>query len=385
MTKKIADPILTLLSLLLVSAAACASEKDGSSIASFDTPGKSVKRIRCLLTQGGRVGWSPDGHSIVFDLRSPDGWYDVWRIDADGAHRRCLTSANPEISEHNGTPAWHPSGKHIMFTAADPALGGLESVPLARYLKSPGIGINNNLWLTDADGTRFWQLTQVQPRHGVLHPHFSPDGKKLLWSEIISPRFDRMGHWAIKVADLSFAGDEPVLRNISTMRPGNLQVYETHGFSPDGSTIVFSGIASGKHYYGFEIYTMNLLTGDLAMLTNDNEWDEHAHITPDGAQIVWASTRDIPQPKDGVTLQDTLENPPRMDLWLMNVDGSGKRRLTWLNEAGAPEYLGVPDGIGLGDLDIHPDGQRIVVKMRYGRQDMNILVELTPRGDRYHN
>ena len=56
---------------------------------------------------------------------------------------------------------------------------------LSNYIASPGIGVNNDLWITNADGSKFWQLTRVQNRYGTLHPQFSPDGKKMLWSELI--------------------------------------------------------------------------------------------------------------------------------------------------------------------------------------------------------
>jgi Tol biopolymer transport system component len=244
---------------------------------------------------------------------------------------------------------------------------------LQKYIGSPGVGISNNLWLMTADGSRFWQLTHVQPRHGALHPHFSHDGKKVVWSEIISPKLGQIGQWAIKLADFSIRDGQPHLENIQTLRPNDLQLYEMHGFSPDGRKILFSGVPQGGHYYDMEIYLMELGFRDAVRLTDNNEWDEHAHFTPDGNRIVWSSSRYIPQAK-GNTLQHTLQSPPRLDLWIMNTDGSDKQRLTGFNNPRASEYISVSGGVGVADLDWSPDGKRIIAKIRRGRGPAESIV-----------
>ncbi len=51
----------------------------------------------------------------------------------------------------------------------------------------------------------------------------------------------------------------------------NLQLYEVHGFSPDGQRVIFSSIEEGKYYYGMEIYVMDLTTGETVKLTDNTE------------------------------------------------------------------------------------------------------------------
>lgn len=203
----------------------------------------------------------------------------------------------------------------------------------------------------------------------MLHPHFSPDGKKLLWSEIISGRMVRVGHWAIKLADFSIENGQPRLSNIQTLRPGGLQLYETHGFSPDGRRILFSGIPEGQYYYDMEIYVLDVSSARLSRLTSNDEWDEHAHFTLDGRRVIWASSAGIPQRKTPGAL--------RLDYWIMNDDGSAQRRLTRFNDPAAPECR--PGGTVAADFDWGPDGRTAVAKLgAAGRGETTVLIRFEP-------
>ncbi|MBU7038719.1 MAG: PD40 domain-containing protein [Theionarchaea archaeon] len=346
-----------------------ARKSEGSS----SEPGTAVKTVTVLQEWGGRVSWLHGEDRIAFDRSGTDSLFDVYVMNLDGSHAECLTCGGNIPELHNGNPVWHPSGEYIVFQAQDPELQGLPPTAVGSYIASPGVGINNNLWIMTSDGTAFWQLTHVGDRFGTLHPQISPTGKKLLWSEVISPVSD-IGTWEIRLADLVTESGEPHITNVETMRPLDLQLYEVHGFSPDGKNILFSGIEEGKYYYDFEIYVMNVETGITHKLTDNDEWDEHAHFTPDG-RIMWVSSQGIPQVKGG-NLQDIMENPPKFEYWIMNSDGSGKRQLSGFNRPGTPEYTAIEGGIGLGDFDVGPDGKTIVAKMRMGRgHEKTVLIE----------
>ncbi len=318
---------------------------------------------------------SPDNKRIAFDRKGSDGYSDVWIMDADGSHQRCLTCDHFEISKNNGNPAFHPSGKFLVFTAENPHAPDLAQGKFSKYLTSPDICINNDVWLINLDDLSLTPLTYVKDKHGCLQPHFSYDGTKLVWSEIINPRFERMGIWAIKIADFSFEDGRAKMSHIQTFRPKGLQLYETYGFSPDGEAIVFSGISRGKYYYDMEIYSLGLKTNRLLKLTDNDAWDEHAHFTPDGRYIVWVSSRDIPQFKQARTFLDTLKNPPKLDFWIMNTDGSQQRRLSYFNDTLAVEHVDAPDGVEIGDFDISSGGRKIIAEMRcYHREIITEVV-----------
>ena len=331
----------------------------------------AVIDVTILQESGGRVSWLHHQGLIAFDKMGDDYYSDVYVMGLDGSGVECLTCSRNVPQLHNGNPEWHPSGEYIVFQAQDPDLKGLPEGPLRSYVASPGVGINNNMWVMTADGSKFWQLTHMKDRQGVLHPHFSPDGTKLLWSEFIRP------HMVIKLADFTVENGEVCITNVQTLQPLDLQMYETHGFSPDGTHILFSGAEQEGHYYDMEIYVMDLTTGVTVQLTDNDEWDEHAHFTPDGQFIIWVSSEGIPQER-GSSLEDALDNPPKLEYWIMKRDGSGKCRLSGFNFADAPEYIDVEGGIGLGDFCIGPDGKTIVAKMRRGpKEKVIVLIEFS--------
>lgn len=72
----------------------------------------------------------------------------------------------------------------------------------------------------------------------------------------------------------------------------------------------------------FDIYTYDLNSKALTCLTDPKlrQWDEHAHFTPDGKQIVWMSSMGSPQAPAKLN-QITVKT----DFWIMNADGTNKR------------------------------------------------------------
>lgn len=354
--------------LCMVSLLSCCVQQSGRTPEGSTGTDSAVVNVTVLQENGGRVSWLHHQGLIAFDKMGDDSYNDVYVMGLNSSGVECLTCNKRVPQLHNGNPEWHPSGEYIVFQAQDPNLKGLPPGPLGSYAASPGVGINNNIWVMTADGLEFWQLTHVKDRQGVLHPHFSPDGTKLLWSELIGP------HMVIKLADFTVENEEVRITNVQTLQPKHLQMYETHGFSPDGTQILFSGAEQEGHYYDMEIYVMDLTTGKILQLTDNDEWDEHAHFTPDGS-IIWVSSEGIPQVR-GVSLEDALDNPPKLEYWIMNRDGSGKRRLSGFNDADAPGYIEVDGGIGLGDFAVDPDGKTIVAKMRRGyKETVTVLIE----------
>jgi dipeptidyl aminopeptidase/acylaminoacyl peptidase len=139
--------------------------------------------VAVLETLGGRLGLSKD-NIIAFDAKGTDGYYDLYTMQwGDSTHQRITHESKNIPQKHNGNPSWHPDGNYIVFQSVDPSLQGLppryHDIEMA--LTGPGAGVNNNLWITDKKGSVFYQLTHVTDKNGVLHPHFSHDGKKIVW------------------------------------------------------------------------------------------------------------------------------------------------------------------------------------------------------------
>ncbi len=160
------------------------------------------------------------------------------------------------------------------------------------------------LYLMDKTG----QITRLtnNSRH-ENNPALSRDGKKVAFNAGAS---SDMLTWEIYVLDLDTKQETRLTSN---------QVIDAHpDWSPDGSKIVFGSFrdTQGNPAGAADIYVMNADgTGSPTQLTdmpwedNDPEW------SPDGTKIVFKSTRDT-------------KTSAREEIYTMNSDGSGVKRLT---------------------------------------------------------
>jgi Tol biopolymer transport system component len=115
--------------------------------------------------------------------------------------------------------------------------------------------------------------------------------------------------------------------------------------SPKGDRIVFTSSRDGD----LEIYTMAIDGTDVRRLTNTPGYDGGAFFSWDGTKIVWRAARPTGEAleQDRALLEKELVRPTRLDLWVMDADGSNPRRLT---ENGAANF----------GPSWHPDGKRVI-------------------------
>jgi len=239
---------------------------------------------------GGQMDWSPTGEWITYDVQGEDGFTDVYMIRPNGSDNRCLTCDNPILpNRHQGQSTWHPSGRYLVFQAEKSW----------HYMDSwhrpcrPGGGVYNDLWVLDMETSQFYQLTDVRdtlPPGGCLHPHFSHDGKKLIWGDLED--FNGLyGNWRIAVADFITSPIPHLdLENITYYEPAVMDNwYETHGFGPDDSWIYFTCTdVEGMDESAMDIGRMDFsnpddvkrLTFSSGMNGEPAEWDEHAQLSP---------------------------------------------------------------------------------------------------------
>jgi TolB protein len=110
-------------------------------------------------------------------------------------------------------------------------------------------------------------------------------------------------------------------------------VYTAEGvLSPDGHRIVFTSLKGGD----LDIYVMNVDGSGLKQLTHQIGYDGGPWWSPDGKQIVYranhpATPTDVKAYTDLLTQR--LVRPNKMDLWLMDADGSNQRQITHLGAA----------------------------------------------------
>lgn len=115
--------------------------------------------------------------------------------------------------------------------------------------------------------------------------------------------------------------------------------------SPTGDRIVFTSVRSGD----IEIYTMKPDGSDVVQLTNTPGYDGGPFFSWDGKQIVYRASR--PEGEDLTTYQDLLKQglirPGRLELYVMNADGTENRQVTDNGAANFGPFW-------------HPDGQHII-------------------------
>jgi len=116
--------------------------------------------------------------------------------------------------------------------------------------------------------------------------------------------------------------------------------------SPEGDRIVFTSVRSGD----LDLYSMNLNGTDVQQLTRETGYDGGAFYSWDGTKIVyraWHYTDSVEAGAYKQLLADHVVRPTRMELFVMNADGSGKRQITNNGAANFAPFF-------------HPDNKRII-------------------------
>ena len=116
--------------------------------------------------------------------------------------------------------------------------------------------------------------------------------------------------------------------------------------SNDGSKIVFTSVRDGD----LDIYTMDADGGNVRRVTSEPGYDGGPFFSADGKQIVYRAYH----PTDPTELQDYrkllaqgLVRPTKLDIFVMDADGSNKRRVTNFNKASFAPFF-------------HPSGKQII-------------------------
>ncbi|KPK55948.1 MAG: hypothetical protein AMS21_13085 [Gemmatimonas sp. SG8_38_2] len=143
--------------------------------------------------------------------------------------------------------------------------------------------------------------------------------------------------------------------DVYTSRPdgSDLQnIFSTPGYdaeatlSPDGSRIVFTSTRDGD----LDIYTMNVDGSDVRKLTDTVGYDGGPFFSHDGTKIVYRAWHpETAEAREDYLrlLADNAVRPSRMEIWVMDADGSNQRRVTDLGGANFAPFF-------------HPDNERIL-------------------------
>jgi TolB protein len=131
----------------------------------------------------------------------------------------------------------------------------------------------------------------------------------------------------------------------------NYGVYTAEGtLSPDGRSIVFTSLKDGD----LDIYTMKVDGSDVKRLTDAPGYDGGPFYSPDGTKIVYRAWHPVDTALTNFQelLREGMVRPNRMEIWVMNADGTEQHRITSLGGANFAPYF-------------TPDGTRIIFASNY--------------------
>lgn len=315
-----------------------------------DTPanGDLPTTVTTFRAHGLDVSWDQSGSNrIAYSMKESDTYYDVHFANPDGSNDVCLTCNHPALpNKHICCPYWHPSGKWLLIVVEQATHPGSSTDAL------PGFGAYCDIWVIRADGAKAYKIVSIpsDADHGVIAPRFSHDGRQIVWTDrkaqpnLLNP-IQQAGFWTIKLADFWFNPSDsmPMVANIRTIEPVANAFYECYGFSPQDDRLIFCSDMNQAAFLDEHIYTIDTLGNHLSKLTS-GDYNEHGFYKPDGSKIVWMS--------------NTRSTKGGTDWWMMNTDGTDKKRLTYFNEPGTSQYAGHAVWAGLGSFA--PDGSRFI-------------------------
>ncbi|MEX0719863.1 MAG: hypothetical protein WD059_04285 [Balneolaceae bacterium] len=116
--------------------------------------------------------------------------------------------------------------------------------------------------------------------------------------------------------------------------------------SPEGGKIVFTSTRTGD----LELFIMDTDGSNIIQITDELGYDGGAFFSPDGKQLVFRASR--PETEEEINkykslLAEGLVEPTDMELFVVNVDGSGLRQITDLGNANWAPFF-------------HPFGEKII-------------------------
>lgn len=314
--------------------------------------------------------WSPDGSQVVYEVVSWDqrapgrelfSWDSEWEyrfIDVfpmlnNATHRIAFTqkqlgNSSAVISDADFTDPvdafevydlWSPDNA-TELTYIESGLGGAFQPTFSPDGSQIAVGFGTwffdrgaepgTIYVANATGDSFEDLTQTPYELNAGFPSWSPDGSRIvyrLWNRTSSSPL------GLRVLDLT-TGETSVLTTGWDNTPG---------WSPDGELIVFTRQVNWTAEYGsrwyedrFDIMTIRPDGTDLNRVTDSPANDAHAVWSYDG-RIMWSSGmygfRD-----ECVLFDNTFQ--PYGQIMVMNADGSDKRMVTdSLWEDSMPMYV----------------------------------------------
>lgn len=273
------------------------------------------------VINGGLPLVSPDGSIVVF-VSNRIGAADLFVISSNGTGEVQLTNT----PEYESPAGWTRDGKHVLFSvfkndistlyamAIDGADGNRQR-EIGRYpgrspVPSPdgkhviymaGTWTATRLMISAIDGTKSKQITDGSSI--AWNTRWSPDGKRLAFTGRQEPKSE------LAIFVVNADGSERRQAIHIAFDEGGAQ---WPVWSPDGKQVAFQ-VNNRSLKNSAHIWIADVVTGQARKLgVHDRPYlDETPSWFPDGKRIAFQSNR-----------------TGRMEIWVMNADGSGQVQVT---------------------------------------------------------
>ena len=243
-----------------------------------------------------------------------------------------LTNIKQLTTEGENAEAYFsPDGKKLIFQ---------------RAVKGDGC---DQIFSMNLDGSGMKMLSNGEGK--TTCSYFTPDKKHIVYASTFKsspqcppkPDYSRGYVWSL------FPGFDIFRANLDGSNPQPLTTtarYDAEATIRGDGMIVFTSLRDGD----LDIYTMDKNGRNVKRLTTDLGYDGGPFWSYDGKQIVFRAFHPETEKEKSdylALLKEDLIRPSKLDLWVMNADGSNKRRLTNNSKANfAPFFF--------------PDGKRII-------------------------
>lgn len=205
-----------------------------ASLYAINVDGTGLKQLTTVPGSDFDPAWSPDGTRIAFtSLR--DGTKDIFLLTLETGEVTRLTTVVQPVQE-NLQPSWSPFGNQIAYTVR--RFGAYQ------------------VWVMSDKGDSKVQIARSGQQLWDYLPTWGPDGETIIFNQRnLGPSLP----WLLSIR----------YEDRDTKVPTRLEIQppiEDVQFSPDGSWIVFEGVAEEGNY---DIFFSAVTGGDLTRLTSD--------------------------------------------------------------------------------------------------------------------